>query len=404
MKKDVAFFTICNLQYLPKALVLAKSLYETNSETMIIYVFDEEQEGIPLDESYEIRWVKNENIPNFAHIAFMYDVTEACTSVKPYLTIKLLDSYQKVIYLDPDICVYSSLSDLYSLLDSYPILLTPHYTTPIEDATLEYDIGMMRWGSFNLGFYAVNDSEEALRFLNWWSERCIHLCFAETQFGLSTDQKWVSIAPCFFENIKVLFDLGYNMAFWNLHERELSCNEDMSYMVNNKYVLKFFHYSSFDIKNPTAISARPHQWNKVGREDLNTICIDYAKRLKENSVEVSKSKYAYNYMSNGDFISPVLRRAYVSVYKELDPHHDPFDTNGIVARFMRKNNLRVKGDQPYKALSESNLNSSYSWQFKLTNTGLRLLLRIVGPNMFSNFSRLLVFLSSYRKNRKLWKL
>src|ERR1017187_7472506 len=36
------------------------------------------------------------------------------------------------------------------------------------------------------------------------------------------DQKWINLAPCFFENVKILKQPGCNMAFWNLHERHLS--------------------------------------------------------------------------------------------------------------------------------------------------------------------------------------
>jgi hypothetical protein len=402
MKGKITYFTVCNIQYLPKAIVLAKSLYNICNAKLIIYIFDKETDIIPFHESYEIRWVANQGIPNFQHIAFMYDVTEACTSVKPYLTLQLLEKFNSAIYLDPDICIYSDLSELTLLLEKYPILLTPHYITPIDDQQFDYDLSMMRFGSFNLGFYGVNDSEEGIRFLKWWSERCINLGFAEAQFGLSVDQKWVSIAPCFFENIKIIFDMGYNMAFWNLHERQLS-SSNSKYLVNNKYILRFFHYSSFNINNPEVVSTRPLIWNKTGREDLSAISIKYAEALKENDFGLSKIKYAYDYLSNGDYISPVLRRAYASVYKELNINHDPFDSNGFIRKFIKNNHLREKNNIIYKPMYESNL-SGYSWQFKFINFIFRIILRFVGPNMFVNYSRLLVYLSSYRKNRKLWKL
>lgn len=402
MKERVVFFTVCNIQYLPKAIVLAKSLFSIQGEKLLIYIFDQETDKIPLHESYEIRWVSNQGIPNFNHIAFMYDVTEACTSVKPFLTLQLLDKSNSVVYLDPDICIYSKLTELIELLEKYPIILTPHYVTPINDPLLDFDISMMRFGSFNLGFYGVNDSEEGIRFLNWWSDRCINLGFAEAQFGLSVDQKWVSIAPCFFENIKILFDLGYNMAFWNLHERSLSL-KNIEYIVNDKYILKFFHYSSFNVNKPELVSTRPHRWNETGRNDLSTISIKYGEALKANDFGLSKIKYSYDYMSNGDYISPVLRRAYAAVYKELDVNHNPFDSSGFIRKFIKKNHLQQAKNKVYKPLYESNL-GGYSWQFKIINFILRTILFFVGPNMFVNYSRLLVYLSSYRKNRKLWKL
>jgi len=280
--------------------------------------------------------------------------------------------------------------------------LTPHYTTPLNNPEKEYDIALMRFGSFNLGFYAVNNSRESMGFLNWWSARCFNLGFAESQFGLSVDQKWVSIAPCFFKNIKILFDLGLNMAFWNIHERALSVAGNV-YLVNDKFPLKFFHFSSFDINKPKMISARPHNWNKTGRDDLTDICVNYADSLRENDFGLSKRKYSFDYMSNGDYISSTLRRAYASVYNELNVNHDPFDSSGIIGKFARKNNLIESKNKIYKPYYESDLHH-FSLQLKIINYMLRLLLRFTGPNMFANLSRLLVYLSSYRKNRSLWRL
>jgi hypothetical protein len=401
MKKEIAYFTVCNITYFPKAIVLAESLFKETGNILHIYVADKKNELVPKLPFYEIKWVEDENIERLMHLAFMYDVTEFSTSIKPLLTLKLLKIFKKVIYLDPDICVYSDLSELNLLLDTYPILLTPHYITPINDIKENYDLGLMRFGSFNLGFYAVNDSNEGIEFLNWWSERCINLCFAESQFGLSVDQKWVSLAPCFFSGIKILFDKGYNMAFWNIHERSLSINEN-EFIVNNETKLKFFHFSSFDINNPYKISKRPHKWINDGRQDLTGICVKYAENLKNFEYKLSKVKYSYDYMTNGTYISPTLRRAYAAIYYELDFNHNPFDSEGILKKFIKQNYLLQKNNEVYHTMGTSNI-ASHNSKFIIVNKILRLILRIIGPNAFSNFSRLLVYLSSYRQNRSLWK-
>ncbi len=401
MKNDITYFTVCNISYLPKAFVLADSLFKETGIKLQIYVADIKNDLVPDLPFYDIKWVEEENIERLKHLAFMYDVTEFSTSIKPLLTLRLLKDFKKVIYLDPDICVYSDLSELNLLLDKYPILLTPHYITPINDIKENYDLGLMRFGSFNLGFYAVNDSNEGIEFLNWWSERCINLCFAESQFGLSVDQKWVSLAPCFFSGIKILFDKGYNMAFWNIHERSLSINEN-EFIVNNETKLKFFHFSSFDINNPYKISKRPHKWINEGRQDLTEICVKYAENLINYEYKLSKVKYSYDYMTNGTYISPTLRRAYAAIYYELDFNHNPFDSEGILKKFIKQNYLLQKNNEVYHTMGTSNL-ASHNSKFIIVNMILRLILRIIGPNAFSNFSRLLVYLSSYRQNRSLWK-
>jgi hypothetical protein len=262
---------------------------------------------------------------------------------------------------------------------------------------------MMRFGSFNLGFFAVKKSDEGLAFLRWWSDRCIRYGYFETQFGLSTDQKWVSIAPCFFQNLYVSFNLGYNVAMWNAQERWLSPSVNGGFLVNEKYPLIFFHFSSFDEKNPELLSKRPFIEKSKNRKDLRELALGYKAALERNSVAASKIKYGFDYMNNGDYISPTLRRAYACVVDEMQVNHDPFDAAGVVGRFARKNNLLEKTPKSYVSNSFGDINAHKN-KFLILNWMMRTILWILGPNRFANFSRLLVYLSSYRQNRDLWKL
>jgi hypothetical protein len=402
IKEKTCIFTVCSISYLPKALVLADSVFTFEKKKLIVFLIDRKRKiDLHLD-FVDFRWIEDEEIPDFNRLAFIYDITEFSTCLKPLLTMRLLKYYSYVIYLDPDTCLFHSLRPVYDDLGRYPILLTPHYTVPISSRENSYDLGMMRFGCFNLGFYAVSGRAEAKEFLSWWSERCIHMGFFETQFGLSVDQKWVSIAPCFFPNLHIMFDLGLNMAFWNLHERVLSKDDD-GYLVNRRYRLVFFHFSSFDLKNPIIISTRPHEWQLTGRDDLSEICNTYAERLKRFDNGFSFIKYGFDYMSDGSYISPTLRRAFAAVADELDSKTNPFDSKGVIERFISSNYLAEKNKNIYRAAGVADI-ATHSWKFKIIYFFLRIILRIIGPNEFYNLSRLFVYLSSYRQNRALWKI
>ena len=173
---QTGIFTVCSICYLPKALVLANSLYHYENKKIIIYIIDKKHEINLNFEFAEFRWIEDEKIPDLYKLAFMYDVSEFTTCLKPLLTLRLLKSFSSVIFFDPDICIYSSLEPIYESLIKYPILLTPHYTIPLSKVD-NFDLGMMRFGSFNLGFYAVTSQQEAIDFLSWWSDCCLNLCF-----------------------------------------------------------------------------------------------------------------------------------------------------------------------------------------------------------------------------------
>lgn len=399
---DFTIFTVCNLAYLPRALVLAESVNKFANHKLKVFLFDKKSDVDFSAYNIDVFWVEELNVPNFNQLAFKYDIIEFSTSLKPFITLLLLKQFNKVIFLDPDTCLFGNINPILNDLNNHSIVLTPHYTTPQSNDLGESDTGMLRFGSFNLGFYAVKGTEDGLYFLNWWSQRCFDLCYMDSQFGLSTDQKWVTIAPCFFKDLYVSFNLGYNFAAWNSWERKLSRDENGSYLVNESIPLTFFHFSNFDKNDPEYLNKRSCYETGVRRPDLLEIGMWYSEALESKYTDLAKTRYAYDYMSDGAYISPTLRRAYAAILEELPENHDPFDSNGIVAKFAKKNYLFEKNDIPYKREGFSTV-SDNKGKLSIIYFMMKLVLRIVGPNKFMNISRLMVYLSSYRQNRGLWK-
>lgn len=224
----------------------------------------------------------------------------------------------------------------------------------------------------------------------------------EAQFGLSTDQKWVSIAPCFFPGIYISFNLGYNMAPWNSYERIAVRAEGNGYIVNGKFPLVFFHFSNFNGDDPEYLLKRAVIERGIRRPDLLEMGLAYKIALSDKTALVPVVPHSFDYLSGGEYISPTLRRAYAAVLSEFPPHV-PFDSNGGVGEFARRNGLFERKGLPYRRSGFADLKGN-SKSLRLIYIMMGLLLRTVGPNKFSNLSRLWVYLSSYRQNRGLWIL
>jgi hypothetical protein len=398
-----AIFTVCNVAYLPRALLLAGSIAKQQKRRLKIVVFDGKRQLDVAESEAEILWIEDLGVPRLRELAFMYDIIEFSTSLKPFIAGRLLETHDSVIFLDPDTCLFGALDAVLEELRAYPIILTPHYTTPQADDPAESDLGMMRFGSFNLGFFAVRRCHQGSAFLNWWSRRCVEFSFMESQFGLSTDQKWVSIAPCFFPELHISFNLGLNVAPWNTFERSITKTSDEDYLVNDRYPLVFFHFSNFDPGDPQYLKKRASC--EAGRRypALMELGMNYGAALAAATERIADPRYTFDYMSNGSYISPTLRRAYAAVRSELPQGHNPFDAAGPVGRFARRNRLLQRTGHKY-AYPQLTQAARHSASFEVIYFLMRLCLRVLGPNRFYDLSKLMVFLSIYRRNRGLWKL
>lgn len=397
--KKISAITICSINYISKALVLLESYAEHHPlHDLYLLVVDRKNKDVEINiKNVNLIWVEDLPIKNILKYAFTYDVIEFNTNVKPFALKKLLENYDSAVYLDPDIKVYAPLEPVFDALEKgASIVVTPHYMTPIVDGCKPDDVELLKFGAFNLGFVAVSNSDESLIFLDWWSERCLELGFYEPQSGLGVDQKWVTLAPNFFQNLKVLHDVGLNVAFWNLHERTLSQNDGVAY-VNETTKLRFIHFSSYDENSPETVGKKQSRFPLNSRPDFNIFSREYASDLKRNHQEkYSNFKYGFDFFETGEYITPALRRFYAALNDNcFSKEDDPFSKDGVVINFARKTNLLGPVGGFSQRANFKDLNS-HKKSIKLIGIMLRFTLRIVGPDRYYNLMRYIAHISSIR--------
>jgi hypothetical protein len=175
-------------------------------------------------------------------------------------------------------------------------------------------------------------------------------------------------------------------------------------LVNGYFPLVFFHFSNFDHGDPQYLNKRATSESGYRYELLEELGLDYSRKLQKYEEAFLRVPYSYDFMSDGSYISPTLRRAYASVRQRLPQDTDPFDSTGCVGAFARKNALLTKGNKVryrYPGLTDAQNNVR---KLSFIYWVMRLLLRILGPNRFYDLSKLMVFLSIYRKNHNYWKI
>jgi lipopolysaccharide biosynthesis glycosyltransferase len=315
----MVLFTSISLNYLPKARVLAYSIKKCHPDWIIHLiisdcVFGEYGQNIKSDnEPFDkIVWVHELNIGNIYSWIFKHTVVELCTAVKGiYIQQLFNEGFEKIIYLDPDIVVINSINYISELLEDHAILLTPHlleYSTDKQAINDNEIMGVLRHGVYNLGFIAINCKKpDGKRFANWWANRLLEYCYDDYSNGLFTDQKWCDIIPAYFNDYYIIRDPGYNVASWNINKRKLSFSDEGDLLVNNKYLLRFYHFTGYDSGTGNSMINRYGDGNQV----INEIWAWYERMLQQNGQgEFGKHKYGYNYYDNGFEITKENRQIY----------------------------------------------------------------------------------------------
>lgn len=219
-------------------------------------------------------------IAGFDAMVEKYTIIELLTSVKPFYIEWFFNNYkdaEAVVYFDPDIKIFQPLTRLEESLQQFDIVLTPHFTTPINDVCLPTELHVMQTGVFNLGFIAVKKSNNTIAMLQWWQSRLKNQCLIDLSRGLFVDQLWANLIPAYFDKVFIEKYPGYNMAHWNLHERSLEKINNEWY-VNNQ-LLVFYHFSHYNPAHPDSIAGHHNRFNFTTRPDLEEIYNDYKQSL-----------------------------------------------------------------------------------------------------------------------------
>jgi glycosyltransferase involved in cell wall biosynthesis len=246
-----AVFSIFSPNYRHFARVLMASLREHQPEweRFVLVVGDE---GAAEDDFTSVP-IDALPLPDRQRFCFRYSILELNTAVKPWMFEYLFArGYDRVLYFDPDIVVYSPLAELEANAAQTFITLTPHLTGSIGGDEHPSERTILLAGSYNLGFLGVTRQPQLARFLSWWQERVEYQCVVDTARGLFVDQKWMDLVPGLFAGVSILRHDGYNVAYWNVRQRAIAAAA-AGFTVNGQ-PLRFFHFSGFDPNLPRRVS------------------------------------------------------------------------------------------------------------------------------------------------------
>lgn len=336
-------FTIVAKNYIGLGQILGKSFQKHNPDIDFrIYVsdeFDSIPNNLPKEVIIAKDIVKDITPQQWQNMSFKYDLTEFCTSIKPYCFEHIFDAgYDKAYYFDPDIFVFSSIKEISKSLDNHSMTLTPqiagihvHYTGEHKEWAMNVN------GIFNLGFCGIRNNSWGKLTVEWWKERLRDNAFMDRSVGEFTDQKWMDWMPGFLsDELYIQKSLGMNMAPWNFFERKVAKGEDGKWHVSYRTddnpqrddLLVFVHFAGYDYsKLKQGIIVRKRIEDLHEYEDVNKIGEIYRDAIVADASifdSFINQPYSYGTYDNGVSIPNFHRRLYHGMSSDVE---NPFLTS-----------------------------------------------------------------------------
>ena len=267
-------------------------------------------------EELEFRIIPSMELSISAHadMTLRYSIMEFNTAIKPFcIECLFTEGAGAAVYLDPDIMVLTPLSELNALLSAGAnIVLTPHSLNPLEDGFDPDDVRLMQTGIYNLGFGAFANTDETKRFVAWWGRQLETKCVVDLENGIFVDQKFMDMAPAYCSKTEILRHPGYNVAYWNLANRQVT-QSNGEYSANDEPI-RFFHFSGV-IPGDASVFSK-HQ-NRFGVEDIGCVKAllhQYLSALEtEGHQKYAKIKYAFSTFPSGEKVTAMHRNCYAAL-------------------------------------------------------------------------------------------
>ena len=324
--QPVAVGTIVAKNFLSFARVLGHSLRQHHPDVPFFVVLADEVDGVfdPADEPFEVVPIQDLAIENLRQLSFWYPRAELSITAKPYLLDYLLDrGYTGAVFFDADILILNSLERLLQATLAHAIVLTPHLVTSLSAADrVRRELNILQCGAYNGGFIGVSETGDGRRFLAWWKDRLQKDCRHDVAHGFHYDQRWLDLVPTLFDDVYVERDPAYNVAYWNLPERDVGS-------------ARFFHFSGFEPDNPHIVTRYSNRMTMATVGPAAALFDRYVRLLEhQGHSETKRWPYAFERFDNGVSIPRFAR----DLYRGLDEESaavfpDPFCTAGAHSYF-----------------------------------------------------------------------
>ena len=320
---------IATRSFLPFAKLAAKSFLAHHPEfRAFLLLVDGEPADAAVFHEGQVVLLPELGLSHGGWYAAKFTTAEFSNALKPVFLQYVARFAKRAIYLDCDVVVFSRLSEMLALSDTHELVLVPHMLTPPPRPEWFWvhptRADTFNSGLINAGCFAIQLTE-CKEFLTFWEEAN----FAPGAFyegaGYQTDQQHLNWALVTMPGVCVLRDDRYNVAYWNLHERDLWRHStpagDGPFMVGDK-PLGFFHFSGYDVHDRLRLSRHDGRHVVYNMPAVAEILNWYSDRiLTSPTAGLLHQPYRFDWLANGFRVNRFVRE----LLKKYEAHIPKFD-------------------------------------------------------------------------------
>lgn len=245
----IAFICICSEEYLSYYKVLFESIkiHYPKANQILYYVGEENSSLYQFD---KVRIINDW----YDKTSYSDKLTKICSLRARVILESFNEGFNKVVFTGAKVKFFNDpfklIDPLSVLQDPFNAVVTPHILEPLpEDGFLPSNASVSWTGHISTDIVSFRDCPQIRKFLTWQDEIMKTKCNTTNYTYL--DQSWLNFLPFFVDDVKILRDPAYNVAYWNYEQRKL-----------NDIVC--FQYSGIDLDNPQQISRHQNRYKAEG--------------------------------------------------------------------------------------------------------------------------------------------
>ena len=207
-----------------------------------------------------------------------------------------------ITYLDSDLYFFSSPKVIFDEIKDCSIAIVEHRFHWITKRQIKY-------GRFNVGWVTFRNDKEGNSCLDLWLKDCINWCYQKVEKDRYGDQKYLDRWPKLFDRLKVIENVGANVAIWNVKNYKWSLNDNKIFLNNTPLV--FYHFANIhqidEYKFNTNLSRVLKPLKGVLRENVYKVYLKNLKRnFNANKIQYKKDNHLFG-----------IKRLLIRIYRRI---------------------------------------------------------------------------------------